>query len=765
MTETPLELFIPETFHIQVQVEQPMPVREIELGIIRNTQQVEGMKTAKAVLVPGSKTIYQTPPIQLEQKRERSPKSDARAKSLEVNSGDVLTAIPAVPLFLEPPSATITTYISPNNKSSLWKSALFRAARLNSKKIGDWDRATTRQEADSITKIIVGPEHLFPGRRRSIDTEKVLQKVQFTLGEHAAMLLLKQTFIEMAEERLTELKRVQNDRTLMRGWYRTMKPIILRGRKLDRDEFPLAFRPITIRNYDWSVPLWHAFDDHKLRKREKEYIHRNNAQPHLPHCKLEVWIEEMTRAGIGHEIRYIESAIQHAKSIDDSNIKDLLYFTGYKFDPVLSRVVTRLMKLKNEGSAGNPRKRWVPDYHARLVVRQISSVFAQLHALEEASDRSQDAVLAFLSIAAFNPGSLLLRTIVVVAATGAAVEVERLYELHSRVKPNVRFSAAAIGILGHDRLREAMVDDQDYLLPVATTVMCLVGLKWDLTEVARLTKLSDANKAAGRLLTTLDSKGMDGLRVMSKSDIRKLSILLEDARFAQQAGRALSDVQKRSLAAIKQLERSSALLSDTARFTEPFFDDSTRNIGLHRFDHNSGSWDPPIPGTRRPPPGMPEANSLFHTPDGELIRMGRHLGSGAYASVYEVVDNAGEPTGKVIKLIRQASFDTTSAGNVVRRMKAGSELIEQHDDILKLRCHRFETRGKYPFVVQDALPASTSYRILSKGCHTGRHSRRTATRGPAVVQAVSQQERRLVRWSPQQHILPPSQRSVGSRNS
>ena len=489
---TPM-VFLPETLAVEVETRFALPLPSIPVRIAA-TAAPGRLFTKTATRVPGRVNLYRTELFSV------SP--------LVLHPGDLIRATVQMDdvAFIAPPAAQVSVLLTPDqarpdakvrpdpatpagSKVKLWKESLALAARA--------DRVPVENFAT------LAGHSLSP-----------YQGLRMTVGDHAAMLLLRSAFLEMLEEHKKYLDSIKsdddNDIEAFREW---LRPFLADSGPLRAEEadpgpyYRPRFIPAGFAKYDdylqtiedmnalrvflLSLPFKVVKGGiEKLRGRDKPAFGKGTYfgelevpdpwdeggtceyfttywpvadfprdWPYFLHDpgKLRNWRLKATRAVLSRYRASVDSTIARVNGILDSDTQALLKLTGVAFGAVVARTLPQLMRYDDPAAPG----RWTPDLPARGAVGHLYVFAAAARAAEDYSNLKDRSLLEIASQAlAWGAPGLLFSEATAAALTSVAgwgllawqVGDEITDQLAIRRDVDLFFGAS--GVLGVDRLEE-----------------------------------------------------------------------------------------------------------------------------------------------------------------------------------------------------------------------------------------------------------------------------------------------------------------------
>lgn len=463
-------LFVPETFYLQVAsaVVLPPDVRTIPALLSRNYDitPVGGEGGAYITLhrTAANSTIFRSAPIHLQLGARGNMRRAADGSiTLPLFKGDRLTAV-LVPegLFSYPVApSSATTAIDLANADSRWQKALRQAATCNGISVAnkpDW-AALSRKPVHEYKASIWVPysivDKVFYGRK-SVDHYK--RSLQVRLADHAAMILLRDTFIRMMNETLVDLGTIKNDEASLAAYREKIRLLVQDERnaiarihatspsQLDKTYGPFMTNPKE------GYLLRHTYD-------LERFANDNNLV--LP--KARELVRRMTWEAVGTMKNNMKVALQQANELDPCNIESMLMMTGTHFDAVLNRVVPEMMR--PPGTVAGDADSWTPDRYARANIKSLGVLAEAVREQTNFNKADRQFVLTIVSAASMplmlgeSVGSILLD--MALTAPDAVYLVPDAIETYAS-KEELRFARGAAAVLGTARLDEAKAREKTW---------------------------------------------------------------------------------------------------------------------------------------------------------------------------------------------------------------------------------------------------------------------------------------------------------------
>lgn len=417
---------------------------------------------------------------------------------------------------------------------ALWEAAAVVQARPPNRAamtLDDWDRLA-RQNAWERRGLIMP------------------SGVTVKLGHHAAMLLLRATFIKALEMEVQRLDAAAAGEQTLQHLVDFLRPI------MQQPDHPLA-RVIVETEYGSATqppryyPLARFFDPAFLALRaaraEPPAVDPNAGAGGAARYRFELaqagnrLLRARVRTAIGIYRENIIGAIQVARA--SATAEDLLRLTGRGFEPVHNLVRPHLLVLRRVAQ-GEVSTRGDPE--ARRYLQELSRLAQRL---EFEDQRTRDFVsfsTMFISLAAL-PVALAGGTGVMLIDGGllAFNAVDLAYGVYDALATNARENRAlriargAASVLGNNYL--SRIDLQATpgwanAVMIVTSALGIHGLRGDLFEFLGRVPLSQARRRAPDLLEGFRDRGVDSLRRWPDADQKLFLAAVSDALARQARG-------------------------------------------------------------------------------------------------------------------------------------------------------------------------------------------------------------------------------------
>lgn len=525
LTEESEEFFLPEQVAVEVESDLILPLDMIPVRVrVGSAQEAaksqqsgseekdDGATPMMASRVPGEPHLYRTDFFQV------GGTGSGR------KSGDILRVTVDQRLlidknkfqFVSSPLRKVVLSTTPGSDKAgrlagLWNEALVRAAPAEA-----LNRPPARDEPFRVPdlKAVAG----MPSG--SVDG------IDLTVGDHAAMLLLRDNFVAMMETQLAWLDSLTGvaDVRKFREWVR---PFVMYERRPSVDlpqwdsnyatyrltwalpfglsrEYRFHVGIISDANKDAALKVVNDLDQQislmtQLFKALPEAILNGGAAPPAPRSafariqvtgldgapttlydtfvtesdasknvdidRLRQWQVDSAREALEKYREVVKASLDEAKEIKDSDRKELLKLTGVAFGAVITKLIPRLMRLEE---TQNPRAlRWVPDNYARAAVLNLVTTALAAQAHEQYTDAQLQFVIMAASVALSVPAIVsesAAASIVSLAGAYVMWEANSLKEILGTHKghADVEFEFGKAIVLGPEALAQAEARSQSW---------------------------------------------------------------------------------------------------------------------------------------------------------------------------------------------------------------------------------------------------------------------------------------------------------------
>lgn len=476
-------LFAPEVFRIAVRTDVILPRSEIKV-ILGDGQQILQIDGARQIAVrrdSDDPRLYYSDPIFLPpagQGRDLAVPTGARPISAALEEANTLFATIADPGLISvlPPPAKARVSVTPARMeegqsfhlndgphlSFLWKEHLQSAhGCYDDLDPIDWDRSdfdfVATLEADlnfEWYKLIAPISLLFSSETLTTD---------FQLGDHAALLLLRDAFGAQLRPRLDEYRRLATaDRMEVAAFWISLNPYAQGGSG--------ASHPLNDHRFGFTVPMPNGTEEpffftfHHNASSSSRIVDFNDP------AEVPLWIVEATRSALGQYVEAIEESLAEARDIDRCEVEDLVKLVGAQFNNVEDFLLPRLMRLSD-----GPQLIWEPDYHGRLRIRQVASKLWQVRAHQRLSEADTDQIVMIGTVVTIPFGGIGTYASLAMLAvnTGVYLAVETPRYLESQTE--IAFARGAAETLGDERYLIAERNEYHTIQFVAGIAITMLG--------------------------------------------------------------------------------------------------------------------------------------------------------------------------------------------------------------------------------------------------------------------------------------------------
>ncbi|MCH7225172.1 hypothetical protein [Haloferula sp. A504] len=539
---------------------------------------------------------------------------------------------------IQPTRLAVDVMATPSELNQNWKEAVKTAADLAGKPVEDWEDVV-RGTADSQTNFIftefawnaaidtVGlglygqlldianyakrngvtvPYHEWLPQR---EPSGGIRTLKISVGDHAATLLLRREFLTMMEEQIADWQSNLSP-AKVRGLYESQKDLIA------AKQSPLSFMRIPMRDLPVyreeprSGPISEArvyLAENKLWWVAVENTHPALAEvikffagddagreddPYLYQLFDNEFLGYKTR--VPAEAEYFElfqwSAFNHAyrqwgpqmrqslaqaAAIPDGDVKGLLKLTGLGFEPVVKRVVPRMMKLEIDSEL--QQSQWEPDPLARAHVKSLGVIGSAVRAQEDYSSVDTTVMMAAAAVATAPLGGAGFWSSLVAAGVSAADVAYTVYTDvygNSLRKEELEFEVGAGAVLGAGRAAELEGKILGDLAQTFAVVGSGIGLGADgfaAYKAVKAMRTATLAEEGGKLLKQIDFADAAALRALSKQDKLVLKEMLERSEALAAVGR-FGEIPEEFLAASKNRQSILKALDGSEEFTSEAID-------------------------------------------------------------------------------------------------------------------------------------------------------------------------------------------------
>ena len=559
-TEVTNKLFAPEDVFVEIKscaraedcrTGVELPIDELRVEVQRNQRSIGPNRLILTAKRQADRRTYRTPAIQLIPPTGRPSNLSGEAVVVGPNDELQVRLVDPTQFRVLPEIARAIVEDRPTDRLSLWKQALVRAAVCQQETLtGSALDRVANEKVEEISNVIITERiaNLFSGRstNRTVDVRRF---------EHAAMLLLADEFIDMMRERTREMPVELDDRRVRQ---------VIEAIRQDPD-FPLgqievyepergAVRPPIEVAPDWSITFNSGLPQ---RVELNEALSPSFLARHFPTPgQGEQWARAVTKGAWQRYRELFAGALRRAIDARDCNVRDLVLLTGSGFEPVVARLLARLVRFESiPGESG----RWVADPVARAAVRGIRKMSEAIRAQRDYSSLDSQVVAAslfFVTLPALFTGSAIAAVIAVVADVSAtALSVQQDVRDYLASRDEYDFTRGASSVVGPERLTEAELRRIPFWSVVLSGAgAALLPLSVVSTAIQAGRAVSQARSAA--LLRRLEDFGgnVAGFKKLSVSEQTDVLSILGQAKQRQAGDLRLDFAQQRAVAAADKLE-------------------------------------------------------------------------------------------------------------------------------------------------------------------------------------------------------------------
>lgn len=710
-------LLLPERFLIEVRTDGDFPVDEIPLKLQLNNLPIKwnGNSTLVARKIPRNKaadllrkdkgeapepTLYRTDFIELVENGAAQGPPERGVYHLKAKVGDQLLVTPADQFLFgtTPPAIAAPILRTPAELGLTWKDALARAARADGVEVADWRQLSGAQAGTIANLILTKPKTavglISPAASMLIGgSDEWFAHTRVTVGEHAALLLLRDEFVKSMNDAIKNLDQVQGE-VALRGFREVIAPAIW------DDNSPWQLLTVTCPQGE-ECPLYRAFDQDYLQKTFGANV---NA--------AEKWSLKAVAEALGKYKQKAKDASAKAEGVKDDDVSELLRLLGYGYEALLPKIRPRMMRLEERDA---PRRLiWVPELNGRYTLETLHLLAEAVQAQKDFS--KLDTQMALLAVAFVTAPAMLGEGVLAACVAWGADTVFLGSTLIGEVpdffykRADVRFALGAHLVLGTERLADALLRETKWYELLASVAPAVVG-----SVVSTVRAVGTIRTA--RVLSKIESGGLKAFEALGDADKAAFWRQATEAKLVEEFGqaKAMSELERRSAAAADTLiEEMKAKAPETIELKpepsveavgEPGPRDETKSV-RQTIDVPEGTLEfglGDVPAASM----IPRENSTWVTLfEGKVrqFKLGKQLGEGTYATVFELIDSGmkGCESGCAMKIFKAKTGEFFQSGkNVVKNIERGSELLG--DDIPQLKNVAFSGDTPVPYVIQQKI--------------------------------------------------------------
>ena len=484
--------YAPGRVYLAVQTNQTLPADSITLRLDLSMNGLSGAKSQKVIAKRTTylgKNIYLSDPLDIHQANAKPslergvavPVQFDNNKSVQI-AASIDNSFIANSFLLATPvaKANIRVWSSPASQdvSFLWRDALRKTAvchsnidQINSDTIG-------ASEAKKLWNLIIltTSEH-FPE-----------QSVKF--GQHAATLLLRDTYLKLATEQNAKYKKILTNDEAIKGFISALRPRIY-----DRTIPVLRMKVPQLGGGEHEYRYAIMSDSDWLAKTYNRSIE-----------EVEAYKKRATVAAIKKMIAHADDAIEQASELENCDVEGLVKLTGFSFEPIARVLKSELVTLEQTKlSNGAQNIMWSSDTRARFWVDQVAPLAQAVRTQQKQADIDTDLSLAIVSFLAM-PLMLTENAAVTFVAFGIDLldfGVTTVSEIRQYIdsKEELVFSKGAAVLIGEERYKEAQANAKAwYATAFAISVSAFGAMSGAIDTVPKVIKMRRV--ARGRLTTS-----------------------------------------------------------------------------------------------------------------------------------------------------------------------------------------------------------------------------------------------------------------------
>jgi hypothetical protein len=569
--------FLPERIFLELRTLVPLPIDNISLRVWVNEKEVHWAGGTTLVAYRDSKnpTVYRTQYIELVENGRPLPSPETGVFYLPVKLGDMIYARIEDPnlLWTAPAVPRIKVRRTPAELGLTWKEALARAAKADNIRppVSNWSELSGQRATDVANYIVseLALKAISPiaaaaaenGLRTSLGTGE-RRTLRITVGDHAAMLLLREELVEQLEDERDELQRkigtlgVRGFRELINvaPWdekfqWRYLQvsgagsPWYYLRRMIDMYEPDVVANIADAELPSWSLP--YAISDDYLKKKfgdDKQAADR--------------YVQQAVQEGLDQYLRAVDFAIKKIRTptesdqllktirgflplqvqflipdygLPDEDVPGLLTLLGLWYAPLVPHVAPRLMKL----STINNRLLWTPELAGRYVLDNLNVVADAVQAQQNYSnlDTAEAMLFASMVVTPFAAGEGLLGSAVTCGADCAFFEVSLATEVPEFFQQRQDFTVALGSsiALGTSRLKEEELKRTEWFSVLTSVGMNALGAALSTTQMVGMIRTH-------LMVSSVETGGLQAFEKLSTADQAAFWRYATEAKIIEEAG-------------------------------------------------------------------------------------------------------------------------------------------------------------------------------------------------------------------------------------
>jgi hypothetical protein len=360
------------------------------------------------------------------------------------------------------------------------------------------------------------------------------------VGEHAAAILLRDTFIDLLQAQAQQYERALSDEEIL-GYRRSIQDAI------SGELRPLG--DVRVAAPGGTVAFAASFSDEWMKQRHG-----------LEGDALRKWRIEATREARQLYAVAVRRSLEVAREIKDCDVEKLLGLTGFDFGAVRHVAKQTLVILGEQavGTGPTTRPQWTADRRARAWVDRVAYVAGAIEDIRQVNRQDNEYLIIAVTVIATLPLAIveapLALTAMFVLDLGSAVVSAGSTVVHVvEQRAEVRFAAGAAAIIGAGRYDAARARDYDWVTDYFATLAAAGGAAMSGVQLYEGV-LTAAQKAAikqGRELA--ETVTFETLGRLNRENLESLLAAIKRAgNLSARIGRAALDPVERKLVALKE---------------------------------------------------------------------------------------------------------------------------------------------------------------------------------------------------------------------
>lgn len=270
-------------------------------------------------------------------------------------------------------------------------------------------------------------------------------ETEVSIGQHAAMLILRDSFVRLLENNRAQFARIVGDQEIL-AFRRHMEPLVRQGAT------PLT-RIEVDRIGGGRIDFVWTFEKEILAELNDGRID-----------EVERWAIDATRQALGRYKELMAAASERARGIDSCDVEALLRLTGSGFEPV-ARIAKTKMMMPVPGLG-----LWVPDFRARAWIDTIALVGDRVRVQDKVAAEDRQNALMAVGLATI-PVAIVggaVGSAAAIVATAAVDVFDVAYGVYGEIDEKwagdaeVAFAKGAADVLGMQRLARAEAEQRPW---------------------------------------------------------------------------------------------------------------------------------------------------------------------------------------------------------------------------------------------------------------------------------------------------------------